>query len=151
MAAWKAGHKDECKTLLQDQTGGIRLVDSGDHGLNFENNGRRLPPGAVPVLANARSGQVQEAGKYQRPTNGTQVNERFYIKIQYAQNGPLLVYDKTRSCCFYITSQQAGYEELTAKVQAQTACNGLKSYFQASFDAEGVCTVYPGTSTLKQW
>jgi hypothetical protein len=118
-------------------------VDSGD---DF---GLGQPSSAV--LANARSGQVQEAGKYQRPTNGTKVHERFYIKIQYAQNGPLLVYDKTRSCCFHINPNQTGYRELTAAIQAQTACNGLKSYFQASFDADGVCTVYPGTSTLKQW
>jgi hypothetical protein len=143
VAAWKAGHRDECKTLLQDQTGGIRLVGDYSYATLF-------PPGAIPILANAKSGQAQQAGKYQRPSNAKN-NERFYIKVQYSQNGPLLVYDKTRSCCFYILPNQTGYQELTAKVLAQTACNGLKSYFQASFDVEGVCTVYPGTSTLKQW
>jgi hypothetical protein len=33
----------------------------------------------------------------------------------------------------------------------EKATNGTKAYLKASFDANGNCTVYPGTTTIKTW
>ena len=141
-----SSHKKECKRLQQEQLQVIRLT-GGDYPSTHTNND------GVSTLQSSKTGKSYQAGKYQRPKN-VQIDERFFVKIQVNLNdgGPLLVYDKTRSCCFYVMPHHVGiYEPIRAKVLAQTATGGLKSYFEASFDSDDICTIYPTTSTLKKW
>lgn len=65
--------------------------------------------------------------------------------------GSLLDYDKTRQCTFYIERNKRGYHELDSLVRAVEASNGIKSFMLASFDENGVCSIYPGSATLKKW
>jgi hypothetical protein len=62
-----------------------------------------------------------------------------------------MVYDETRECMFNFQPGLAGFEDVRAKINAEPAFQGRKTYMKASFGSAGTCTVYPNTATLKKW
>lgn len=142
MAHWKAQHKKECKALAKKPTTGVKL---------------ERPPssGMFTTSFNARTGQAAAPKKdtdgYRKPDH-VPVDEMFYIKCQGGSPSmPIMIYDKTRQCEFYYSPGMAGYDEIRSKINAEPAFQGRKTYMKASFDREGLCTVYPNTTTLKKW
>lgn len=90
---------------------------------------------------------------YERPIKHA-VGEKFWVKVQASvlhDEHPHLVYDESRQCQFIVTPGQKGFEELKEKIQAETVTFGKKSYFLASFDSAGDCTIYPSTAALKKF
>ena len=109
------------------------------------------PEVTPPPIINQVSSE-ETCGQYRKP-DGKVAGEKFYVKVQANLNptGPLLVYDKTRQCTFYIERNKRGYRELHDIVKAVRATNGIKSFMLASFDENEVCTIFPGSATLKKW
>ena len=87
-----------------------------------------------------------------RKPNRVGVGEKFFVKIQGGgPTMPLMIYDETRECSFHYPPGLQGFDQLRAKVNAEPAFQGRKTYMKMSFDAEGNCTAYPQTTTLKKW
>jgi hypothetical protein len=111
-----------------------------------------LPDGMNIYSLNFQSGKMEaNAGTFRKPQSAT-VDTPFYIKIQGSgemQN--LVIYDKSRECQFDYPPSLRGYTEMHAKVKADQAAQGTKTYMAASFDSEGNCTVYPGHTTVQRW
>jgi hypothetical protein len=136
---WKAGHKQLCKQLVQEKESFIVLEKPP------------LPPGMNIYSLNFKSGKTEANGTYRKPQS-VKVNEPFYIKIQGSGDmQDLLIYDKSRECQFYYPSSLRGYTKMHAKVKADPACQGRKTYMAASFDSEGNCKVHPGHTTVQPW
>eukprot|EP00814_Leptocylindrus_danicus_P021900 CAMPEP_0116046492 /NCGR_PEP_ID=MMETSP0321-20121206/28306_1 /TAXON_ID=163516 /ORGANISM="Leptocylindrus danicus var. danicus, Strain B650" /LENGTH=248 /DNA_ID=CAMNT_0003528147 /DNA_START=150 /DNA_END=896 /DNA_ORIENTATION=- len=93
---------------------------------------------------------------YGRPDH-IAVNEKFWVKVQIATNetstynSPHMVYDESRKCQFYVSPDESGYGELKELVKAEKVTFGEKSYFLASFDDAGDCTIYPNSSALRNF
>eukprot|EP00978_Attheya_sp_CCMP212_P003707 scaffold7843_cov47-Attheya_sp.AAC.2 len=135
---WKGGHKQACKQLEEER------------GASFE---LETPPVTEnPVMMSFATRQTSTAqGSYRKPDD-VAVGEQFYIKVQIAiPNSPLLIYDKSRQCHFFYPPDLGGYREMYGAAVGERATNGTKAYLKASFDANGNCTVYPGTTTIKTW
>jgi hypothetical protein len=136
---WKAGHKQVCKQVKQEKEVFIVLEKPP------------LPDGMNIYSVNFQSGKTEANGTFRKPRSAT-VDTPFYIKIQGSgemQN--LLIYDKSRECQFYYPPSLRGYTEMHAKVKADPAAQGRKTYMAASFDSEGNCKVYPGLTTVQPW
>ena len=91
--------------------------------------------------------------KYNRP-DGVGIDELFLVKVQCALicEGPHMVYDRSRSCKFFIAKGAAGFDELLRKIKGAKAFDGTKLFFKAAFDDSGNCRIYPNqTSTTKKW
>jgi len=76
------------------------------------------------------------------------------VKVQIATNicnGVQMVYDESRKCQFYISPDESGYFELKELIKAEKVTFGEKSYFLASFDDAGDCTIYPNSSALRNF
>ena len=140
---WKnGGHKKECKTLAAGNLG---------NGIKLERPD--VPDGMYMVHA-SRQGLNQQTPElhYGKPSS-VKCDEPFYVKVQASGSpqGNILIYDETRECFFYVPPGKPGYEEMIAKVHAESAFQGRKTYMKASFDANGDCTVYPSTAKLQRW
>ena len=98
------------------------------------------------------SSQFTDTTGYKQPSN-VKEGERFFIKLQESgpPGHPLEVYDKSRECHFYICPGTPGFDALTEVVNSESFWYGHKTFIMASFDAQGMCTVYPGITTLKRW
>ena len=66
-------------------------------------------------------------------------------------NGPHKIYDKSRTCYFYINDGEPGYTEIRERVKRENAYMGRKSYFKASFGNDGNCSVFLDETALKTW
>jgi hypothetical protein len=139
---WKAKHKKECKDLAVASESGVQL---------------ETPPstGQFTTIINSRTGQtsapLRDGAGFRKPIN-VAVDEQFYIKCQGGgPTMPIMIYDETRHSTFDYSPGLAGFEEIRAKIVAEPAFQGRKTYMKASFDSAGVCTVYPTTTTLKKW
>mmetsp|Transcript_2551 Transcript_2551/g.3720 ORF Transcript_2551/g.3720 Transcript_2551/m.3720 type:complete len:569 (+) Transcript_2551:145-1851(+) len=130
---WRAGHKTECKVLNEDYS--IQLSPP-----NYsESMSRNLVIGSVKELA------------YKKP-DGVDIDERFWIKVQVNEpTSPHLVYDKSRSCAFYIMPGTSGHLVLHEKVRSEKSFEGTKCYFKAAFDESGICRVYLNQTAIKKW
>jgi hypothetical protein len=134
---WKAGHKQVCKQAEEERGASVQL---------------ETPPvteNTVMISFATRQTSAPE-GSYRKPDDAA-VGEQFYIKVQALPNRPLLIYDKSRKCHFFYPSDLRGYREMYSAAVGEKATNGTKAYLKASFDANGNCTVYPGTTTIKTW
>jgi hypothetical protein len=107
------------------------------------------------TTTNWQSGQTSapslHSQGYRKP-NHVAIDELFYVKCQ--GGGPVMpiyIYDETRECNFDYQAELAGFEDMRAKITAEPAFQGRKTYMKASFDSAGTCTVYPNTATLKKW
>ena len=97
------------------------------------------------------SAPVKDSDGFTKPAH-VAVDEKFYVKCQGGgPNMPIMIYDETRQCTFNYPPGLAGFEEIRAKINAEPAFQGRKTYMKASFDSAGVCTIYPSTATLKRW
>jgi hypothetical protein len=115
------------------------------------------PPsdGMFVTYINARTGgttaPARDADGFRKPHN-VAVDEKFYVKVQGGgPQMPLMIYDETRQCMFSYPPELPGFAQMREKVLAEPAFQGRKTYMKASFDGNGVCTVYPTTATLKKW
>jgi len=128
---WKSHHKKECKQIRKEE--GIVLGQPKDLG-HF-------------------SSMTSAAKLNHGPPDGlTSPGEAFWIKVQ--SNGirsNLLIYDKSRTCNFFLPPGEDGHRELVDAVSQQQAFLGRKSFFKAKFDKKGRCVVYPRTSTALKW
>ena len=91
--------------------------------------------------------------KYRRP-DGVGVDELFWVKVQCSlvDEGPHMVYDRSRSCKFFVTKGSKGFDELLVKIRGAKAFDGKKLFFRAAFDGSGNCRIYPNqTTTVKKW
>ena len=134
---WKAGHKQICSQVEEERVVAVQL---------------ETPPvteNTVMVSFATRQTSTPE-GSYRRPDHAA-VGEQFYIKVQALPGHPLLIYDKSRQCHFSYPPNLRGYREMYSAAVGERATNGTKAYVKASFDANGNCTVYPGTTSLKTW
>jgi hypothetical protein len=139
---WRSTHKKECKALAALAGKGIKL---------------QKPPstGMFTSILNTRTRQASSSTKdgdgFRKPGN-VRANETFYVKVQGGgPTLPLMIYDQTRQCSFSYPPECRGFGELRAKVNAEPAFQGRKTYMKASFDSKGNCTMYPTTATLKDW
>lgn len=136
LAAWKAGHKTDCKK--REEALGLILG----------------PATKVPnyvVGSNFQSGKKITNFQCRSP-KGLKVGEKFWMKVQ--SNGiqsALLLYDETRHCNFYLDPGRAGHKELVEKVANEPAFEGRKSFFKAKFNTDGKCVVFPHTSAMLKW
>lgn len=58
-----------------------------------------------------------------------QLGEQFPLKVQATgdrSSGRLLIYDETRECMFYVTSDMEGFEPLWDAVKAEAATTGTE-------------------------
>ena len=102
------------------------------------------------VLESVADGQKYRDGSFRKP-DGVEVDELFWIKMQANMLDTLLVYDKTRTCQFFIYSGTPGHEELCARICAERGSGGRKTHFMALFDKDSNCKVFPDTADLKSW
>mmetsp|Transcript_12145 Transcript_12145/g.14126 ORF Transcript_12145/g.14126 Transcript_12145/m.14126 type:complete len:578 (+) Transcript_12145:128-1861(+) len=138
---WKE-HKKTCKPL---QVKHIQLSRPKDYERQKER--RQLNTG----------GTFCGSGRYTRPL-GIEVDEMFWMKAQIGMMvegiqdaGPHLLYDKSRSCSFYVNPGEPGHKEIWEKVKSEDAYMGMKSYFEAKFGKDGNCTIFLDKTALKSW
>jgi hypothetical protein len=139
---WKAGHKQACKQVERER----------DTAVQLETPPTPAGEGQHSMTISFASRQSTGGDSYQKPDSAA-VGEQFYIKVQALPNdtSPLLIYDKSRQCHFSYPAHLRGFRELYDAVKSERATNGTKAYLKASFDANGNCTVYPGTTSIKTW
>ncbi|KAL7570648.1 hypothetical protein ACA910_014922 [Epithemia clementina (nom. ined.)] len=139
-ADWKK-HKKVC----QERSVGIKLDRPKPLPFNL---GRPfcINDGKVPNRV-----AIPSPDNYKVP-QGSEVGQVFWVKVQYNSDAAdMLVYDKTRTCCFCLAPGSAGFREIADVVKAEVATRGTKTYLKASFDAAGDCTIYPNAKSLKTW
>eukprot|EP00571_Detonula_confervacea_P014415 CAMPEP_0172302324 /NCGR_PEP_ID=MMETSP1058-20130122/4040_1 /TAXON_ID=83371 /ORGANISM="Detonula confervacea, Strain CCMP 353" /LENGTH=587 /DNA_ID=CAMNT_0013012749 /DNA_START=116 /DNA_END=1879 /DNA_ORIENTATION=- len=132
-----------CSRSCQKQHWRIHKADCQDPDENYSIQLSRPPAEA----------QFQINGEYKRP-NGVDVDELFWVKVQcdLLNKGPHMVYDKSRSCKFFIMHGASGHLELFNRMKGAKAFSGTKLYFKAAFDGSGNFRVYPNiSSTTKKW
>ena len=145
MEHWKhGGHKKECKTLAAGGLDkGVKLEKPASDDMFMTHVSRQGPRG---------TGLQQNTTLQYRKPSGVSVDEPFYVKVQ--GSGPqqrLLIYDESRECFFSLPPGKPGFKEMLAKVNAEPAFQGRKTYMKVSFDSNGDCTVYPSTAKLQRW
>jgi len=138
---WKE-HKKECKSM-SSLSASVTLGPPGEFS---------LPDGMSSFVQNFRgggnSGLRQDSG-YKKP-RGKKYDEKFVIKCQgNGDSSPLLIYDQTRTCQFYLRKEQKGFKEISLAIRNEPAWQGRKTFMKASFDKSGVCTVYPEKAGVK--
>jgi len=134
---WKDKHKKDCKRL---QSEGELVVGQP-----------KKQQGVNQYSLHSSKGTFSN-NRYGPPDGLKKADESFWIKAQ--SNGiheNLLIYDKSRTCNFYLQPGQNGHRELVEKVSQQRTFLGRKSYFKAKFDEKGSCRVYLHTTTALKW
>jgi len=139
VADW-SNHKQFCQAKeIQLARQEVDPTDDGDDGDD-----------ASVISAVNRNG-LFEGGSFSRPDH-VWVNEKFWIKVHAIDlQTPLLIYDESRSFSIRIFPGEPGFRALHEKVKAELTSMGRKCHIKAEFDANGNCTVYPHTASLKQW
>ncbi|KAL7511475.1 hypothetical protein ACHAXN_011171 [Cyclotella atomus] len=135
-------HKTECKF-----SGGIKLNLPNEMRSSYSGqDGQRFVP--VNFQRRGKGNDVEDFG-YQKP-KGIKCNEHFAIKVQgNDEKCPILIYDPTHTCKFFIDPDQLGFKEILTEIHNEPAYQGRKTFMKASFDEEGICTVYPNTAGVK--
>jgi hypothetical protein len=134
---WKE-HKKECVDLSSLSLG-VTLGPPSE-----------FDDGLCSMTRDLRTGGTfrNDAG-YKKP-RGTKHNEKFVIKCQGNSDiCPILIYDQTRTCQFYLRPEQKGFKEILKEIRNEPAWQGRKTFMKASFDKNGVCTVYPKKAGVK--
>ena len=132
-AHWKA-HKVICKASKQKD---IKLEAPGSLFQGY----------LMPVIKDFRA----KAGGYRKPL-GVSVDEKFWVRvIAQCDKDSMIISDESMSCGFDVSPGNRGYDEIMAKVREEKAFHGLKSYFRASFDKNGDCTMFLESSSVKSW
>lgn len=132
MSHWNNGHKEECKSL-KAVAKGVRLQkpldESSSHTISL-------------------SSFSLHQGSYRIP-DGVQPGEMFVIKVQGGgDKSPIMVYDKSRTCQFYVNPEQPGFREILVEMRKEAAWQGRKTFMKACFE-DGDCIVYPATAGVK--
>lgn len=133
---WKE-HKEECINLSSLSLG-VKLGPPSE----FDNGLYSAPLfGSCPPVGPGEG--------YKKP-RGTRHNEKFVIKVQgNAETTPIYIYDQTRTCQFYIYPHQTGFKLILQEIRNEPAWLGRKTFMKASFDDNGICTVYPEKAGVK--
>mmetsp|Transcript_13369 Transcript_13369/g.20635 ORF Transcript_13369/g.20635 Transcript_13369/m.20635 type:complete len:560 (+) Transcript_13369:125-1804(+) len=137
---WKE-HKKEC-VKLSSQSDGVTLGPPSEFSLG---------DGMSSLVHSLRGGgsNLSQESEYKKP-RGKKYNEKFVIKCQGNEAScPLLIYDQTRTCQFYLRPEQKGFKEILQAIRNEPAWQGRKTFMKASFDKSGVCTVYPEKAGVK--
>ena len=131
---WKNGHKNECAKLAS-LSAGVKI----------------RPPSKSTYHASVSftSGKVRDEGSYRRP-NGVKNDEKFVVKVQaMGERSPILVYDETRACEFYIDFEDPAFKVILEETRKEKAWDGRKTFMKASFDEAEMCTMYPTSAGVK--
>lgn len=135
---WKAGHKAACGSREEEG-----IVLDKPQGTGFS--------ATINFATGRPSAPRKDSDGYQKPRSA-RVNEKFYVKVQGGGPVmPLMVYDKSREFNICVNPGQAGFEQMRAKVNAEPAFQGRKTYMSASFDGQGRCIIYPHLTSMKTW
>jgi len=139
---WKKEHKYSCAIKRSNAPVKVRRPAANKH----------VPMGPDGSLEKLNFG---------RP-DGIKLDEKFLIKVQISStsfegmediypNGPHKIYDKSRTCHFYINDGEPGYTEIRERVKSENAYMGRKSYFKALFGNDGNCAIFLDETALKNW
>ena len=137
---WKE-HKKECVDL-SSMSGGVTLGPPSE----FE-----IGDGMSMFTQSFRGGgsNVRSDSGYKKP-RGKKHDEKFVIKCQGNEAScPILIYDQSRTSQFYLRPEQKGFKEVLKTIRNEPAWQGRKTFMKASFDKNGVCTVYPEKAGVK--
>ena len=137
---WKE-HKKEC-VVLSSISGGVTLGSPSE----FE-----IGDGLSMFTQSFRGGgsNFRSDSGYKKP-RGKKRNEKFVIKCQGNEDSsPILIYDQTRTSQFYLRPEQKGFKEILKAIRNEPAWQGRKTFMKASFDENGICTVYPEKAGVK--
>lgn len=138
---WKNGHRKECK-VLKELNVGVKVLEAPPNASTTRSYER------YSNLISNTSGQLSE-DSYCKP-RGVNVDEKFVVKIQViTEQHDIMVYDKTRTCQFAISPQQECFKPIFTETRKEQAWNGRKTFMKASFDNDGICTIYPKTAGVK--
>jgi len=141
-------------SLLYESKRQEQDTDSITNNSELENSITLTAPDQMLPTAGITSvldGQEYGNNVYRKP-NEVDVDELFWIKVQAnATTIPLMVYDKTRTCSFFISPGAPGFNELYEKVRSERGADGRKAHFKALFDGNGNCVVFPDTAKLLSW
>ena len=131
---WKDQHKHDCARL--EKEGEVELGQPSTRGEDIS----WFREGVGKVVCNYA------------PPSGMKANEKFWIKVQSnGKDAQIMIYDRSRSCSFFVPPGQPGHRELVERVSSQKIYTGTKSFFKAKFNKKGKCIVYPHTSTVRKW
>lgn len=98
-----------------------------------------------------RNPKINDPGTGYKKPRGTKVDEKFVIKTQGNEDtSPILIYDQSRTCNFFLKPHQKGFKEVLKEIRNEPAWQGRKTFMKASFDKNGVCTVYPEKAGVKK-
>ena len=140
---WKE-HKKECIKLASLNVG-VQLGPPSefDDGLSTATFSLR---GGL-----ANNGIRQTGGSGYKKPRGAKFDEKFVIKCQANSDmSPILIYDQSRMCNFYLRPDQKGFKQILQAVRNERAWEGRKTFMKASFDKNKVCTVYPEKAGVKK-
>ena len=105
------------------------------------------------VIAPTPSGEAPPAS-FRRPVD-VRAGEKFTVKVVQRTEGDgdglLLVTDQTGHCEFELGRDQKFHRRLLAKVQAEDATGGTKTFMEAAFDKKGHCKLYLNRTRLRTW
>jgi hypothetical protein len=143
---WRVSHKKECKDLASLRNQAILLDPPKNtrlHSviLNMQNCGPRY----------TRASPESQQDGFRQPSS-VRVGEKFYVKVQGSSiHTPLMVYDQSRECNFEVFPGEKGFTEMLQAVNDEPTWGGRKTFIMTSFDEKGLCTVYPGMTSIKTW
>ena len=138
----EGGHKEECKQIRAQKNEVVVLekpAPSDYFRSTFSLNTSALQ--AIPMTTDT----------FRKPSC-VAYNEQFYIKIQgEGPTMPLYIYDKTQDFKTFVDPGTPGFDVLRAKVKADPATGGRKTYLKCSFDESNKCTIFLATRSIKTW
>jgi hypothetical protein len=135
VAHWKNGHRNECQLA----NSGVKLDKPKNNGM-YSARVSLQSGGTTKPSNNAAQG-------YKKP-RGIKANEKFFIKLQCCNDSqPIMVYDESRYCEFFIDPGTSGFKEIVREIRKENSWSGMKTFMKASFDENGDCTVYPASAT----
>ena len=124
-ADWKK-HKKMCK----EYSVGIKL-----------DRPNRVP--AVRFWATPVTGCFNSDVNSYRVAKGVPVGQLFWVKVLYdSDEANMLVFDKTRTCCFLFIPESSGFVEIASIIkshrpQVKNVSGETMCFFRASFDSQG--------------
>ena len=126
---WKSSHKKNCK-------------QKAHHVAVLRKN--TLPKGVVASsFSFKKRGSSMSPDWKGNPPSGVEMGEEFVVKIQWAENMPLMVYDKSRTLHLMVEDdERSTHVKQIVKMIKEKGVMGLKGYFQAKVRKNGELEVY---------
>lgn len=114
----------------------------------------RVPKGLVASSFSFKKGGSSMSPDWKgNPPSGVNMDEEFVVKIQWAENLPLMVYDKSRTLHLMVEDdERSTHVNQIVKMIKESGVMGLKGYFRAKVRKCGELEVYYNKmATPKKW